>query len=108
MNSFKPHALYYKQTKAFRVFLDDWKSQVKRQNRDLSKLADQLETINPLFIPRNHQIEKAISGAIEGNLKTFNELYQLLKAPFKEQEKLKKYSIPPTPEERITRTYCGT
>ena len=63
---------------------------------------------NPVFIPRNHLIEEAIQAAENGNLNLFHQLVDILKHPFEYKVALKKYALPPRPEQVVNETYCGT
>ncbi|MBT7086980.1 MAG: hypothetical protein HN931_12490 [Desulfobacterales bacterium] len=67
-----------------------------------------MNSVNPVFIPRNHQVEKAIQGAILEDYTIFEQLNEVLKNPFLEQPEFEKFKVPPLPEERITETFCGT
>jgi uncharacterized protein YdiU (UPF0061 family) len=64
--------------------------------------------VNPLYIPRNHLVQRAIDAAIEGDLSVFEELGRVLKRPFDEQPGQETYAAPPQPAERVTETFCGT
>jgi uncharacterized protein YdiU (UPF0061 family) len=64
--------------------------------------------VNPVVIPRNHQVERAIRAAFEGDFSVFHELRQVLAEPFTRQEGLDHYSEPPRAHERVERTFCGT
>jgi len=66
------------------------------------------KTVNPLYIPRNHQVEKAIQNAYHGDFKVFHELIQVLKSPFEENPNFVNYSLAPDEEQRVTHTFCGT
>lgn len=91
---------YFPKNSTLENFILKWKKRVKS--------VEELNSINPLFIPRNHQIEKAISHANRGDYSIFNELLEVLKNPFDKNNPLEKYSIPPKVEERVTKTFCGT
>jgi uncharacterized protein YdiU (UPF0061 family) len=67
-----------------------------------------MNAANPLFIPRNHQVERVIDAAIEGDMAPFEELRQVLQAPFVEQPGCEAYAQPPRADERVTETFCGT
>ena len=67
-----------------------------------------MRSVNPGFIPRNHQVERAIAAAIEGDLQVFRELLQVLERPFDEQPEFARFAEPPLPAERVARTFCGT
>ena len=63
---------------------------------------------NPLFIPRNHLVEKAINEAVEkSDFSMVNDLVEVLKKPFESNKKFN-LSDPPKPNEDIKNTFCGT
>ncbi len=68
-----------------------------------------MNRVNPLFIPRNHRIHKAIEDAEASNdFSQVHLLTTLYENPFTEQPDFIDYAQPPTNEERVTRTFCGT
>jgi uncharacterized protein YdiU (UPF0061 family) len=92
----------------FGPFETRWKQRIARQPEPKKNIRQQMDAVNPLYIPRNHQVERAIQGAIDGDLSVFHELNQVLQNPFTEQPELSNYAEPPLPNERVTRTFCGT
>ena len=93
---------------AFGPFEARWKQRIARQPESPTQIHRQMDRVNPLYIPRNHQVERAIQAAVAGDLSVFHELSQVLRQPFIEQAEFSLYADPPLPEERITRTFCGT
>ena len=85
-----------------------WRARLGKDARAGEAVQAQMNALNPLFIPRNHQVERAIDAAIEGDLSVFHELHQVLQQPFDEQPGFAAYAEPPRPEERVTQTFCGT
>jgi len=67
-----------------------------------------MNSVNPLFIPRNHRIEQAIQEAVAGDLTVFRDLNIVLARPFAEQPRFARYAEAPGPHERVTQTFCGT
>jgi len=68
-----------------------------------------MRAVNPVYIPRNHQIEAAIRAAEdEGDFSVFHELHEVLQQPFTEQPGKARYQLPPEPEEEVKQTFCGT
>ncbi|MFB9222435.1 protein adenylyltransferase SelO [Paracoccus cavernae] len=63
---------------------------------------------NPLRIPRNHQIEAAISEARDGNFALFHKLDRALRTPHEARAEWDALSLAPTPDEVVRRTFCGT
>lgn len=92
----------------FGPFESKWKLRLERQPESATRVKAQMNSVNPLFIPRNHQIEKAISAVVNNDLSVFQELNQVLTQPFVEQPDFSYYADPPRPEERVTSTFCGT
>ena len=63
---------------------------------------------NPALIPRNHKVEEALKAATKGELQPLEDLLTALKEPYKNQPDLEPYQSPPTPEEKVCQTFCGT
>ena len=63
---------------------------------------------NPLFFPRNHQVERAIVAAEQGDLTPFERLTSVLARPFDDQLDAADLTRPPEPHECVTQTFCGT
>jgi len=78
------------------------------QWRERVKSVDQLDQINPLYIPRNHLVQKAIETVYQGDLSFFKMLHVVLKDPFKYHPDYGDFFKAPQKSERITRTFCGT
>jgi len=62
---------------------------------------------NPSIIPRNHNIEKAIQGALSGNFDLFFTLNEALKDPY-DYKKKSDLTKAPEKDEKVTATFCGT
>ncbi len=64
---------------------------------------------NPIFIPRNHRIEEAISAAQnDGDFGPFENLLTVLSAPYEDQQGFERYADPPRPDQIVSETFCGT
>jgi serine/tyrosine/threonine adenylyltransferase len=63
---------------------------------------------NPAFIPRNHRVEAALAAAQHGNLAPFDELMDVLKAPYDDRPEYADYKAPPAEHEIVRATFCGT
>ena len=101
-----PHDL--EETSQLKDFLAKWKKRLEDQSQGPQEVKDLMDSVNPLFIPRNHQVERAIQAALKGDLTIFKDLNQLLKNPYVDQPKFEEYKAPPQPQERIKATFCGT
>ena len=68
-----------------------------------------MESINPVFIPRNHLIEKVIESAVKDNdFQLFQDLLLALSNPYEDNENFEVFKLPPRSNEIVHQTYCGT
>ena len=93
---------------AFDKWAEGWRQRLAAQGRpEKDRMAD-MKTVNPAFIPRNHQVETMIASALEGDLDPMHELIDVLSRPYDDQPDHADYAAPPTDQERVTATFCGT
>ena len=95
-------------TLVFGEFEQRWRRRLGQQSADAAEVRSHMNGVNPLYIPRNHQVERAIEAAVAGEMSVFEELLRVLQQPFDEQPGLEAYAEPPRPAERVTQTFCGT
>jgi len=93
---------------SFGEFETRWRKRLSGQVADNSELVALMNSVNPLFIPRNHRVEQAIQHAVQGDLSVFGDLNTVLAKPFDEQPEFAHYAEAPTKDERVTKTFCGT
>jgi uncharacterized protein YdiU (UPF0061 family) len=68
-----------------------------------------LQKNNPVYIPRNHLVEKVINKAVEeDDYSDMKMLIKILEKPYDYNIKDDFYTKPPKPEERVLQTFCGT
>jgi uncharacterized protein YdiU (UPF0061 family) len=80
----------------------------KNIDRDAKRQKEML-AVNPVYIPRNHQIEAAIRAAEDhDDFSVFHDLHEVLQNPFVRQEGKDSYMLPPEPDEVVKQTFCGT
>tara|TARA_Y100001970_G_scaffold253905_1_gene329131 strand:- start:4045 stop:5493 length:1449 start_codon:yes stop_codon:yes gene_type:complete len=89
-------------------WIDKWKNILKKDSISLEKTSDLMDSINPIYIPRNHNIERALNMANEGDLSEFYLLNEVLKNPFLDKDEYKRFQAPPQESERVLQTFCGT
>ena len=92
----------------FGEFEARWLHHIDQQPGGRERAAQLMASVNPVVIPRNHQLERAIQSAFRGDFSVFMELQRALAEPFEELPGLAHYARPPAASERITRTFCGT
>ena len=67
-----------------------------------------MKAVNPAYIPRNHRVEETISSALAGDFAPFERLVSLLERPFEAQDGADEYEAPPTADQVVHQTFCGT
>ena len=89
----KPTEIIY-ETSSFQTWYKQWKKDYKNSKSWDTSVA-MMRNINPIIIPRNHQVERVISAAAQGDFKHFRDFLVVLKEPFKADSKSKLlYQIP--------------
>lgn len=92
--------------------MDAWLERWHTHRNQLHTIADSVQLMsaaNPVFIPRNHQIELAISEASRNrDFTRFHTLVELLAHPFCFSAEHVEFARAPDVTERVARTFCGT
>ena len=65
-----------------------------------------MQAANPAIIPRNHRIEQMIQAAVAGDMAPFERLMTAFATPYRETDA--ELSRPPTQQEIVPATFCGT
>jgi uncharacterized protein YdiU (UPF0061 family) len=93
---------------AFDAWSERWRHQVLLQAADPATIAEAMNRVNPLYIPRNHEVEEALAAAGAGDLEPFQSLLDALTQPFDQRPGLDRYAAPAPPSLGAYRTFCGT
>jgi uncharacterized protein YdiU (UPF0061 family) len=97
------------ETAGLDAWIPAWRARLAAEPESAPVRAQAMRKQNPLYIPRNHQIESVIRAATErDDFGPFERLLQVLSRPFELQSGSDAYAKPPLPEERVTQTFCGT
>jgi uncharacterized protein YdiU (UPF0061 family) len=67
-----------------------------------------MERSNPIYIPRNHLVEEALSAATAGDLGPFQQLLAAVTAPYDKRPGFERYAAPAPEDFGDYRTFCGT
>ena len=93
----------------YQDWIVQWKARCSREDCSQSERQALMYSVNPLYIPRNHIIEKVISVATEtSDYGPFNELVDVIVNPYVYRPELEYFARPPRDDEVVTRTFCGT
>jgi uncharacterized protein YdiU (UPF0061 family) len=99
----------FKDPAAFDAWEIRWRQRLLGEPASAEARRDAMLLVNPLYIPRNHQVEAVIQAAVEhGDLTPFETLVGVLARPFDGQPGQEDYERPPAVHERVLATFCGT
>jgi len=86
-----------------------WRKRLSHETHSDAERHVNMQAVNPVYIPRNHQIEAAIRAAEDhDDFSVFNNLHEVLQNPYVKQEGKDRYMLPPEPDEVVKQTFCGT
>ena len=93
----------------FNHWAQKWRERLRKEDIDDETRQARMQTLNPVFIPRNHQIEAAIRAAEDHNdFSVFHALHEVLQNPYQQQPGKGVYMLPPEPDQVVHQTFCGT
>jgi uncharacterized protein YdiU (UPF0061 family) len=94
---------------AFHEWATRWRQRLQREPGAPAERRTAMRGVNPAFIPRNHRIEEVIAAAAErGDLAPFEALTRVLEHPYDDQPAHAALRAPPSRDERVQATFCGT
>ena len=67
-----------------------------------------MNRVNPVYIPRNHLVEEALTAATAGDLAPFRRLLDVVSDPYEQRPGLDGYTRPAPAGCDPYVTYCGT
>ena len=97
----------------FSASFDAWSQRWQRRMRPEGIRAETralaMDRINPIYIPRNHKVEEALSAAVDHNdMKPFSLLLEVLSHPYDDVEGSEDYATPGPKLTMPYQTFCGT
>lgn len=99
----------FTQNEEIESWLQQWRRRIALEKTSDDERQTNMQTINPVYIPRNHQVEKVIRAAEDKNdFEPFHKLYEILQKPYEYQLGEDEYMQPPKPKEIVYQTFCGT
>ena len=86
-----------------------WQERVSQENIAVETIANSMDKINPLYIPRNHKVEEALDEAVfKNNMRSFNIMLSVMQNPYDEIESNKSFAEAPISQDKSYKTFCGT
>jgi len=99
----------FEEPAAFDAWVARWRERTAAEPQDETVRRAAMQAANPIYIPRNHKVEEALSAAIENDdYGPFEQLLAVLAKPFEERAELAAYAEPSGDDQRTYRTFCGT
>lgn len=93
----------------FKQWLLQWRQRVGAQGQTDAAALQMMQMVNPVYIPRNHQVEAALAAATQQQDYTlFNKLLTVLSNPYEVQNGNESYQMPPVDDEQGYQTFCNT
>jgi uncharacterized protein YdiU (UPF0061 family) len=96
-----------------RTALDPWleryRARLDADGHPAEDVAARMDQTNPLFIPRNHLVDEALTAATAGDMAPVSQLLDVVTRPFDERPGLDRHTLPaPTGFGESFQTFCGT
>jgi uncharacterized protein YdiU (UPF0061 family) len=104
----RARALFPDDPAAFDAWAQRWRERLGSAGSDLPATADAMDRVNPLYIPRNHLVEDALTAATAGDLAPFERLVAVIVRPFDQRPGFEPYAGPAPTSFGPYRTFCGT
>ena len=101
--------LFENKPEAFDEWAVRWRQRMAAEPMDGAARKAAMDAVNPIYIPRNHRVEAALTAAAEReDYAPFEELLTVLAKPYEARPEFAAYEEPPPPDQRAYRTFCGT
>jgi len=84
------------------------RKRLEQQEQSMEEAQNLMNQHNPWLIPRNHHIEQAITESYQGDFTLFHRLRAAYENPFDENDEYYDLTRPPTADQVVRRTFCGT
>jgi uncharacterized protein YdiU (UPF0061 family) len=93
----------------FQAWYADWQVRLEQQPDSRAEVLRRMSRHNPLVIPRNHQVESALSAATDhGDVAPLHRLLAALAHPYDDDPASLDYRQPAPDSDVPYRTFCGT
>jgi uncharacterized protein YdiU (UPF0061 family) len=104
----RPAQARFAEPGAFDAWAARWHARRAVEHVDPAAIADAMDRVNPVYVPRNHLVEDALAAGTDGDLAPLGRLMDAISSPFEERPGLERYAEPAPPAATPYRTFCGT
>ena len=94
--------------KDFLIWKQKWDIRLKLNNNTQDKYLRLMKSVNPLVIPRNHNVEQTLAAADSGDISLLHKIIEVLKKPYTNQKNILEFQSPNPKENKNYQTFCGT
>ncbi len=99
----------FNDSSSIETWLKNWLEQLSSNGNNLEKIADKMDSVNPIYIPRNHLVEQALQAASKhADYEPFKKFLSVLMHPYEKHDDLQAYEEPASKESGPYVTFCGT
>ena len=99
----------FEEPDAFDVWARRWRKRLEKDGVAAETVAQAMDLANPIYIPRNHKVEEALTAAVgQEDMTPFSKLLTVLSHPFDEVAGNEAYAAPAPNSSIPYRTFCGT
>jgi len=90
-------------------WLERWEKRIAQNSKGVETARNILKSNNPVFIPRNHRVEEALTKACEGDFRDFEILLKIIQTPYIYNPENSDFLAAPGREsDAHYQTFCGT
>lgn len=93
---------------AFDVWARRWRALLPVGADERRAVGEAMDRVNPIYIPRNHEVERALAAATVGDLAPIRRLLDAITRPFDERPGFDDLTRPAPADGGPYVTYCGT
>jgi uncharacterized protein YdiU (UPF0061 family) len=93
---------------SFDAWSQRWSARLAEQAAPAAAVADAMDRVNPVYIPRNHLVEDALTAATDDDLDPVHRLLEAISRPYEARPGLEAYAAPAPDDFGGYRTFCGT
>jgi serine/tyrosine/threonine adenylyltransferase len=91
-----------------REWYGEWEARIAAEPLSTASRIQQMNAVNPLYIPRNHKVEEALAAAETGDMAAYHRLLEAVTHPYAEREEWSEYAMPAPTGSAPHVTFCGT
>ncbi|MDQ3738791.1 MAG: protein adenylyltransferase SelO family protein, partial [Actinomycetota bacterium] len=103
-----PARALFEDPTAFDTWAERWHRRRDADESADASVAAAMDRVNPIFIPRNHLVEAALTAATSGDLAPFEQLLEVVTRPFQARTGHEAYLSPAPRGAGRHVTFCGT